>query len=57
MLFIHEYVVSPIQYWLHQKEKGLNLEPGLSLLWLIRFVLIQGTVAPGWVQEWVQCTR
>lgn len=24
--------------------------------WLIRLIVIQGTVAPGWVQEWVQCT-
>ena len=25
--------------------------------WLIRLIMIQGMVAPGTVQEWVQCTH
>jgi hypothetical protein len=25
-------------------------------VWLIRLIMIQGTVAPGWVQERVHCT-
>jgi hypothetical protein len=40
------------------KEKsetdGMN---GFGLLWLIRLMIIQGTVAPCQVQEWMQCTR
>jgi hypothetical protein len=42
-----------MMYW-HRKRTSLFRN---WFFWLIRLMMIQGTVAPCQVQEWVQCTR